>query len=35
LLNAVGSTRMPPDNPLSQADIQLIETWISQGADDN
>lgn len=35
LLNAVGSTRMPPDNPLSQADIQLIETWISQGANEN
>jgi hypothetical protein len=35
LLNAEGSTRMPPDNPLSQADIQLIETWISMGALDN
>ena len=35
LLNAQGSMRMPPDNPLSQADIQLIETWISNGALDN
>ncbi len=29
LLNAVGSTRMPPDNPLPEADIVLIENWIS------
>jgi hypothetical protein len=28
LMNAEGSTRMPPDNPLPQADIQLIEDWI-------
>ena len=35
LLNAVGSTRMPPDNPLSQADITLISNWIMAGADDN
>ena len=35
LLNAVGSTRMPPDNPLPQADIALISKWISDGAKDN
>jgi len=35
LLNAVGSLRMPPDNPLSEADIQLISDWIQQGADNN
>jgi hypothetical protein len=35
LLNAVGSIRMPPDNPLSQADIQLISDWIQLGAQDN
>jgi hypothetical protein len=35
LLNAVGSTRMPPDNPLSEADIQLIASWIGHGALDN
>ncbi len=35
LLNAVGSIRMPPDNPLSQADIALIESWISDGAQNN
>ena len=32
LMNAQGSIRMPPDNPLPQADIQLIEAWISHGA---
>ena len=35
LLNAVGSIRMPPDNPLPQADIQLISDWIQQGASPN
>ncbi|HEY6475453.1 MAG TPA: hypothetical protein VI456_02665 [Polyangia bacterium] len=35
LLNATGSLRMPPDNPLPQADIALIEQWISDGADPN
>jgi|HubBroStandDraft_2_1064218.scaffolds.fasta_scaffold510665_2 hypothetical protein len=35
LMNAVGSIRMPPDNPLPEADIQLIEAWINQGALDN
>ena len=35
LMNAQGSIRMPPDNPLPQADIQLIENWISDGAQNN
>ena len=35
LMNAEGSTRMPPDNPLPAADIQLIENWIADGANDN
>jgi hypothetical protein len=35
LMNAVGSIRMPPDNPLPQADIVLIENWIADGAQDN
>jgi hypothetical protein len=35
LMNAVGSIRMPPDNPLPEADIQLIETWINDGAPNN
>src|SRR5579863_10248535 len=33
LMNAEGSTRMPPDNPLPQADIQLIERWIASPSD--
>jgi hypothetical protein len=32
LLNASGSLRMPPDNPLPAADILLIEKWIQDGA---
>jgi hypothetical protein len=35
LLDAVGSMRMPPDNPLPQADIALIVDWISHGAQNN
>ena len=34
-LTAAGPLRMPPDNPLSDADIQLIETWINDGALDD
>jgi len=32
VLNASGSLRMPPDNPLPIADIQLIQKWIDAGA---
>ena len=32
LLNASGSLRMPPDNPLPSADVLLIEKWIDDGA---
>ena len=32
LMNAVGSLRMPPDVPLPDADIALIERWIAVGA---
>jgi hypothetical protein len=32
LLRGQGSRRMPPDVPLPNADIKLIETWISNGA---
>lgn len=35
LMNAEGSIRMPPDNPLPEADIVLIEQWINDGALDN
>lgn len=34
-LTAGGQLRMPPDNPLADADIQLIEHWIDLGAHDN
>ncbi len=27
--------RMPPDQPLPEADIQLIERWILEGAENN
>lgn len=32
LLNAQGTRRMPPDAPLPQADIDLIQAWIAAGA---
>lgn len=32
LLHGQGSLRMPPDAPLPEADIELIEEWISLGA---
>ena len=32
MLRARGATRMPPDRPLNEADIQLIEQWIRNGA---
>lgn len=34
-LTAAGPLRMPPDNPLSDDDIQLIEHWINDGARNN
>ena len=35
LMNAEGSLRMPPDVPLGEADIALIEAWIAAGALNN
>jgi len=35
LMRAQGSIRMPPDVPLPEADILLIQTWISAGAHDD
>ena len=35
LLRGQGSQRMPPDQALPEVDIQLIQTWISNGAQDN
>ena len=32
MLRARAAPRMPPDRPLPEADIQLIETWILDGA---
>ena len=31
-LRARGAPRMPPDRPLNEADIRLIEQWILDGA---
>jgi hypothetical protein len=32
VLRARGAERMPPDRPLNEADIRLIEQWILDGA---
>ena len=32
MLRARAAPRMPPDRPLPEADIQLVETWILDGA---
>ena len=32
LMRGIGSQRMPPDYPLAEADIELIEKWIDDGA---
>jgi hypothetical protein len=32
LMCGLGSLRMPPDNPLPEADIKLIDDWIKAGA---
>jgi hypothetical protein len=32
MLRARNAPRMPPDRPLSEADIRLVETWIQNGA---
>ena len=32
VLRAQGAARMPPDRPLAEADIRLVETWILNGA---
>jgi hypothetical protein len=31
-LRGTARTRMPPDNPLPEVEIQLIEQWIAEGA---
>jgi hypothetical protein len=35
LMRAEGSARMPPDFALPEADIELIERWITAGANDD
>jgi hypothetical protein len=35
MLRAYGANRMPPDRPLAEADIQLIEQWILLGANND
>ncbi len=32
VLHADGDERMPPDSPLAEEDIALIEAWIAAGA---
>jgi hypothetical protein len=32
MLRASGASRMPPDRPLPEVDIQLVERWILNGA---
>jgi hypothetical protein len=32
MLRARGAPRMPPDRPLPEADIALVERWILDGA---
>jgi hypothetical protein len=32
MLRARGTLRMPPDRPLAEADIDLVERWILAGA---
>jgi hypothetical protein len=35
LLRADGAERMPPDRPLAEGDIRLVEQWILEGAKDD
>jgi hypothetical protein len=35
MLRATGARRMPPERPLAEADIALIEKWILEGAQKN
>jgi hypothetical protein len=35
MLHGGSARRMPPDRPLAEADIQLIERWILLGAEKN
>ncbi len=35
MLRARGAKRMPPNRPLAEADIEIIERWILGGAENN
>lgn len=35
MMHATGTDRMPPDRPLAEADIALVEQWILEGAQDD
>ena len=35
MLRGIGANRMPPDRPLAEADIDLIEAWILKGANND
>ena len=35
LMRGKGSLRMPPDEPLPEADIDLIGNWITAGANND
>lgn len=35
MLRARGAKRMPPNRPLAEADIEIIERWILNGAENN
>jgi hypothetical protein len=35
MMKARGAQRMPPDRPMSQSDIALVEQWILDGARKN
>lgn len=35
MLRARGANRMPPNRPMAEADIRLIEEWIASGANND
>jgi hypothetical protein len=35
MMRAYGAARMPPDRPLAEADIALVEQWILAGANND
>ncbi len=35
MMRGIGANLMPPDRPLAEADIDLVEKWILEGADND